>query len=47
MPLLLGAVGMLLSAYLRGPEALVLTFGLTFIGILVWRVADGARRRHA
>jgi phosphatidate cytidylyltransferase len=41
VPLLLGTVGMLASAYLRGAEALVLTFGLTLVGLLVWRVADG------
>jgi phosphatidate cytidylyltransferase len=41
IPLLLGTVGMLVSAYLRGPEALVVTFGLTMVGLLVWRVADG------
>ncbi len=41
VPLLLGTVGMLVSAYLRGAEALVVTFGLTIIGLLVWRVADG------
>ncbi len=41
VPLLLGAVGMLVSAYLRGGEALVVTFGLTIVGLLVWRVADG------
>ncbi len=41
VPLLLGAVGMLVSAYLRGAEALVVTFGLTIVGLLIWRVADG------
>ena len=41
VPLLLGAVGMLVSAYLRGAGALVVTFGLTIVGLLVWRVADG------
>ena len=41
VPLLLGGVGMLVSAYLRGAEALVVTFGLTIVGLLVWRVADG------
>ena len=41
IPLLLGTAGMLVSAYLRGAEALVVTFGLTMIGLLVWRVADG------
>ena len=41
VPLLLGSAGMLVSAYLRGAEALVVTFGLTIVGLLVWRVADG------
>jgi phosphatidate cytidylyltransferase len=41
VPLMLGTVGMLVSAYLRGAEALVVTFGLTMVGLLVWRVADG------
>ncbi|MFL6175829.1 MAG: phosphatidate cytidylyltransferase [Ornithinibacter sp.] len=41
VPLLLGAVGMLVSAYQRGAGALVVTFGLTIVGLLVWRVADG------
>ena len=40
-PLLLGVAGMLVSAYVRGAEALVVTFGLTIIGLLIWRVADG------
>jgi phosphatidate cytidylyltransferase len=41
VPLMLGVAGMLVSAYLRGAEALVVTFGLTMVGLLVWRVADG------
>ncbi len=41
VPLVLGSVGMLASAYLRGAEALVITLGLTVVGLLVWRVADG------
>ncbi|QKE86030.1 phosphatidate cytidylyltransferase [Arthrobacter sp. NEB 688] len=41
LPLMLGTVGMIASAYLRGAEALVVTFGLTLVGLLVWRVADG------
>jgi phosphatidate cytidylyltransferase len=41
LPLMVGTVAMLVSAYVRGPEALVLTFGLTVVGLLVWRVADG------
>ena len=41
VPLMLGTVGMIASAYLRGAEALVVTFGLTVVGLVVWRVADG------
>ncbi len=41
VPLLLGTAGMIAAAYLRGPDALVITFGLTIVGMLVWRVADG------
>ncbi|HMM96673.1 MAG: phosphatidate cytidylyltransferase [Micrococcales bacterium] len=41
LPLMLGTVGMIASAYLRGAEALVVTFGLTLVGMVVWRVADG------
>ena len=41
VPLMIGTVAMLVSAYVRGPEALVVTFGLTVVGLLVWRVADG------
>ncbi len=41
VPLLIGTAAMLVSAYARGAEALVVTFGLTMIGLLVWRVADG------
>ncbi|WP_082569678.1 phosphatidate cytidylyltransferase [Knoellia sp. Soil729] len=41
VPVVLGAVSMVLAAFYRGPEALVLTFGLTCVGILIWRVADG------
>ncbi|KGN36766.1 phosphatidate cytidylyltransferase [Knoellia subterranea] len=41
VPVVIGAASMVLSAYFRGPEALLLTFGLTCVGILVWRVADG------
>jgi phosphatidate cytidylyltransferase len=41
VPVLLGAVSMMVSAYYRGGEALVVTFGLTCIGLLIWRVADG------
>jgi phosphatidate cytidylyltransferase len=41
LPLMIGTVAMLVSAYARGAEALVVTFGLTVVGLLVWRVADG------
>lgn len=41
VPLLLGAVSMLVAAYVRGGESLVITFGLTCVGILLWRFADG------
>ncbi len=41
LPLMIGTVAMIVSAYARGAEALVLTFGLTIVGLLVWRIADG------
>jgi phosphatidate cytidylyltransferase len=41
VPVLLGAVSMVVGAYVGGGEALVLTFGLTCVGILLWRAADG------
>lgn len=41
VPVVIGAASMVLSAFFRGPEALFLTFGLTCLGVLVWRVADG------
>jgi phosphatidate cytidylyltransferase len=41
VPLLLGTVSMSTSAYVQGGEGLLVTFGLTCVGLLVWRVADG------
>lgn len=41
VPSLVGSVSMLLSAYVGGGEALIVTLGLTCVGILLWRVADG------
>jgi phosphatidate cytidylyltransferase len=41
LPLWIGAVSMIVSALLRGPEALTVTFGLTCVALLIWRVADG------
>ncbi len=42
LPLLVGAVGTLVSAYLAGPEALFVSFMLTVGGVVVWRVLDGS-----
>lgn len=44
VPLLVGAVGILVSAYTTGPEALVVAFLLTVGGAVVWRVLDGSGR---
>jgi phosphatidate cytidylyltransferase len=41
VPTLVGAVSMLLSAYVGGGEALSVTLGLTCVGVLIWRIADG------
>ncbi|KQU71018.1 phosphatidate cytidylyltransferase [Phycicoccus sp. Root563] len=41
VPSVVGSVSMILSAYIGGGEALVLTLGLTCVGILLWRIADG------
>jgi phosphatidate cytidylyltransferase len=41
VPVLVGSVSMLLSAYVGGGEALVVTLGLTSVGVLLWRIADG------
>ena len=41
VPSLVGRVSMLVSAYLGGGQALVVTLGLTCVGILLWRIADG------
>jgi len=42
LPLLVGVVGILVSAYAGGPEALFVAFMLTAGGVVVWRVLDGA-----
>lgn len=42
VPVLLGAVSMLLAAYFRGAEALALAYALTCAGIIIWRAAEGA-----
>ncbi|MEO5981949.1 MAG: phosphatidate cytidylyltransferase [Pedococcus sp.] len=41
VPSLVGSVSMIVSAYVGGGEALIVTLGLTCVGILLWRVADG------
>jgi phosphatidate cytidylyltransferase len=41
VPTLVGSVSMVLSAYKGGGQALIVTLGLTCVGILVWRIADG------
>jgi len=41
LPLLVGSVGILVSAYLAGSEALLVSFMLTAGGVVVWRVLDG------
>ncbi|MBN9375135.1 MAG: phosphatidate cytidylyltransferase [Cellulomonas sp.] len=44
VPLLVGTVGILVSAYTTGAEALVVAFLLTVGGTVVWRVLDGSGR---
>ncbi|MFC7405270.1 phosphatidate cytidylyltransferase [Georgenia alba] len=41
LPLWVGAVGMLVSAWVAGEEALFVAFTLTAGGVFVWRVIDG------
>ncbi len=41
VPSLVGSVSMILSAYVGGGEALIVTMGLTCVGVLLWRIADG------
>lgn len=41
LPLVVGEVGILVSAYTSGPEALLVAFLLTVGGVVVWRVLDG------
>ncbi|WP_265523253.1 phosphatidate cytidylyltransferase [Oerskovia flava] len=42
LPLLVGTVGILVSSYYSGPEALFVSFMLTVAGLVVWRVIDGS-----
>lgn len=45
LPLLVGSVGIMVSAYTSGPEALFVAFMLTVGGVMVWRVLDGSGDR--
>ncbi|MCL2465898.1 MAG: phosphatidate cytidylyltransferase [Micrococcales bacterium] len=42
VPLLVGSVGMIVSSYIAGAEALFVAFLLTVGGAVVWRVLDGS-----
>lgn len=42
VPMLVGTVGILVSAYTSGPEALLVAFLLTAGGVVVWRALDGS-----
>ncbi|WP_315095926.1 phosphatidate cytidylyltransferase [uncultured Cellulomonas sp.] len=42
LPLVVGSIGILVSAYTAGPEALFVAFMLTVGGVVVWRVLDGS-----
>ena len=44
LPLLVGAAGILVSSYLAGEEALLVSFVLTAGGVVVWRAIDGSGR---
>lgn len=41
LPLWVGTAGMLVSAYTSGREALMVSFFLTVVGVVVWRAIDG------
>jgi len=41
-PVLVGGVSILISAWVRGPSGLVLAALITFVALLLWRIADGA-----
>jgi phosphatidate cytidylyltransferase len=43
VPAMVGMVSMLGSAYWGGAQALAVTLGLTCVGVLLWRVADGVK----
>jgi phosphatidate cytidylyltransferase len=41
-PIVVGGVAMLVAAWERGPNGLVVALLLTIAGVLIWRLADGA-----
>ncbi len=41
IPLVVGALGMLVSAYVAREEGLLVAFTLTAFGVLLWRIIDG------
>jgi phosphatidate cytidylyltransferase len=41
VPLAVGAVGMLVSAFVAGEDGLLVSFTLTAFGVLLWRIIDG------
>ena len=41
VPSMVGAIGMLVASFVHGGQALTVTFGLTCISLLLWRMADG------
>jgi phosphatidate cytidylyltransferase len=42
VPLVVGAVAMLAAAWFHGPDGLVGSFLLTVLGVVIWRLGDGA-----
>lgn len=43
LPLWAGGIALLFAAWLRGPDGLVVSALVSFIGILAWRIGDGAQ----
>lgn len=41
VPSMVGAITMLVASFVGGGQALIVTFGLTCISLLLWRMADG------
>lgn len=47
LPLWVGTVGILVSSFYSGPEALMVSFMLTVAGVVLWRVLDGSGTAEA